>query len=94
MFNFQPFSSNQPGASRAHLLDEDGQLAGVVSFVLNGDFVRVSAEVFDEDNFRSVRHSAVMDWGNGRPLIQDEVPDYPESPCPVPAWAFWRSTAA
>lgn len=91
MFNFQPFSSNHPGASRAHLLDEDGQLAGVVSFTLNEDFVRVSAEVFDGDNFRSVRHSAVMDWGNGRPLIQDEVPSYQESRHLVPAWAFWRA---
>ncbi len=91
MFDFDPFQSNRPGATRAHLRDEDGRLAGVVSFVLDQDFVRVSAEVFDGDNFRSVRHSAVMDWGNGRPLIQDEVPSYQESPCPVPAWAFWRA---
>lgn len=94
MFNFQSFRSNQPGATRAHLLDEDGQLAGVVSFTLSEDFVRVSAEVFDEDNFRSVRHSVSMMWADRPALVDDLVPDYPESPCPVPAWAFWRSTAA
>ena len=91
MFNFQPFSSNQPGGTRAYLLDEDEQLAGVVSFVLREDFVRTSAEILSPDKFRTVRHSAVMDWGNGQPLIQDEVPTYQESRRPAPAWAFWRA---
>ncbi len=95
MFDFDPFQSNRPGASRAHLLDEDGQLAGVVSFVLDQDFVRVAAEVFDPVSFRSVRHSSAMVWGDGRVLVDDEVPVYlvHQDP-PPPAWAFWRSTAA
>ncbi len=95
MFNFDPFYSNQPGATRAHLRDEDGQLAGVVSFVMDQDFVRVAAEVFHPVSFHSVRHSAAMVWGDGRVLVDDEVPVYPvhQDP-PPPAWAFWRSTAA
>lgn len=37
MFNFQPFYSNQPGATRAHLLDEDGRDIAFVSFTLGHD---------------------------------------------------------
>lgn len=92
MFNFDPFQSNRPGATRAHLLDEDGQLAGVVSFVLDQDFVRVAADVFDLVSFHSVRHSAAMVWGDGRVLVDDEVPVYPvHRDPPPPAWAYWRA---
>lgn len=88
MFNFQPFRSNQPGATRAHLLDEDGQLAGVVSFTLNETFVRVSAEVFDHRHFHGVRYSAWMVWDRARPMVMDEVPAAP-SPriAPIPSWS-------
>ena len=94
MFNFQPFSSNQPGATRAHLLDEDGQLAGVVSFTLNESFVRVSAEVFDHRHFHGVRHSVSMIWDDGRVRLDDVVPDPVKQPAPpTPAWAYWRRVA-
>ena len=92
MFNFDPFQSNRPGATRAHLLDEDGQLAGAVSFVLDQDFIRISAEVFEPERFRSVRHSVAMIWGDGRVLVDDEVPVYPvQQDPPPPAWAYWRA---
>lgn len=92
MFNFDPFSSNRPGATRAHLLDEDGRLAGVVSFTLDQDFVRVAAEVFHPERFHGLRHSAAMVWGDGRVLVADEVPTPPaHRDPPPPAWAFWRA---
>lgn len=91
MFNFQPLYSNQPGATRAHLLDEDGRDIAFVAFTLGhddalGPFTRTAATLYGSDH-REQRYSAWMVWDRARPMVMDEVPAAP-SPhvAPIPSW--------
>ena len=92
MFNFQPFYSNQPGATRAHLLDEDGRDIAFVSFTLGhddalGPFTRFAVTLSGSDHTEQ-RYSAWMVWDRASPMVMDEVPAAP-SPriAPIPSWS-------
>lgn len=92
MFNFQPFRSNQPGASRAHLLDEDGHPSAFVAFTLGhddalGPFTRFAVTLMGSAPTEQ-RYSAWMVWDRASPLAVDEVPDAPRpSSAPIPSWS-------
>lgn len=99
MFDFESFPTNQPGATRAHLLDEDGRVIAFVSFTLGhddalGPFTRVAATMRGSDPTEQ-RYSAWMVWDRARPLVVDEVPAAP-SPriAPIPSWCGTAKVAA
>lgn len=92
MFNFDPFQSNKPGATRAHLLDEDGRPSAFVAFTLGhddalGPFTRFAGTLFGSDHTEQ-RYSAWMVWDRARPKVVDEVPAAP-SPrvAQIPSWS-------
>jgi len=99
MFNFQPFSSNQPGATRAHLLDEDGRVIAFVAFTLGhddalGPFTRFAGTLFGSDHTEQ-RYSAWMVWDRARPKVVDEVPAAPRLRiAPIPSWCGTTKVAA
>lgn len=92
MFNFQSFYSNQPGATRAHLLDEDGRVIAFVAFTLGhgdalGPFTRFAVTLRGSDPTEQ-RYSAWMVWDRARPMVMDEVPAAPRpSIAPIPSWS-------
>jgi hypothetical protein len=92
MFNFQPFNSNQPGATRAHLLDEDGRPSAFVAFTLGhddalGPFTRFAVTLMGGDHTEQ-RYSAWMVWDRARPMVMDEVPAAPHLRIdPIPSWS-------
>jgi len=99
MFNFQPFSSNQPGATRAHLLDEDGRFIAFVAFTLGrddalGPFTRFAATLMGS-GLTEQRYSAWMVWDRARPKVVDEVPAAPRLRIdPIPSWSSLAKAVA
>ncbi len=92
MFNFQSFYSNQPGATRAHLLDEDGRPSAFVAFTLGhddalGPFTRFAVTLMGSDHTEQ-RYSAWMVWDRARPMAMDEVPAAPSPRTAlIPSWS-------
>lgn len=94
MFNFDTFYSNQPGATRAHLLDEDGRPSAFVAFTLGhddalGPFTRFAATLMGSDRTEQ-RYSAWMVWDRASPMVMDEVPAAPAPApriAPIPSWS-------
>ena len=92
MFNFQSFYSNQPGATRAHLLDEDGRPSAFVAFTLGhddalGPFTRFAVTLIGGDHTEQ-RYSAWMVLDRARPMVMDEVPAAPSPPVAlIPSWS-------
>lgn len=99
MFNFQPFYSNQPGATRAHLLDEDGRVIAFVAFTLGhddalGPFTRFAVTLMGSVPTEQ-RYSAWMVWDKAGPKVVDEVPAAPRpSSAPIPSWSVPSRAAA
>ena len=92
MFNFRPFSTNQPGSTRAHLLDEDGRVIAFVAFTLGhddtlGPFTRTAATLYGSVSTEQ-RYSAWMVWDRAGPKVVDEVPTAYSLPvAPIPSWS-------